>query len=86
VSDRRAASKERRNAGRLVLRIDADEIGTEELVASFGLPTSDIHAAASAAWALLLEVDGLATRRNMRLANVLLSLAAELRSTPTDEV
>ena len=79
--DRRAASRARREAGRLTLRIDADEVGSEELVASFGLPTSDIHAASAAAWQFLLELDGrLRTCRNTTLADVLRSLAEELRS------
>jgi hypothetical protein len=86
MSDRRVASRARRRLHRLTLRIDADEIGSEELVASFGLPRDDLHASASAAWQFLLDLDSrCATCRNIRLADVLQSLEEELRSTPTDE-
>ena len=80
MTDRRAASKERREAGRLIVRIDADEVGSEELVTAFSLPTSDIHASASAVWHFLLDLDcQLRTCRNIKLADVLQSLRDELK-------
>ena len=69
--------RQRVKAGRAVFPAECPDVGTEELLAGFGFAT------VGELVSFLVELDEAVTRRGLSLANVLLSMAAELR---TDEV
>ena len=66
--------RQRVKAGRAVFPAECPDVGTEELVASFGFTTVGEMVE------FLIALDEAATRHGMRLGSLLLSLAEELQN------
>ena len=79
-AERERRRRARRKAGRRIYSAELDEVATEALLESFRFET------VGELLELVLAIAESVERHDMKFPDVFLSLAAELRSTPTDEV
>jgi hypothetical protein len=75
AASRQTRYLERQKAGMRVYDLEADEVGAEEMCASLGYVSADVHLNVSQAWALFVELHQLVTRRGKSFADVLISVA-----------